>query len=219
MQTKTQPMTVSEKWKAWAEAKIRSGLCGRCGKRPVMEGRRYCLVCIQGIQQRRTRLYNNRLKRGLCPHCGGVRENPGIIGCLSCNTRNADARVKCYDREKKAIYQMRLINRRRREGVCPVCGRGRDVPKFKLCSKCRALHRKAYYENRERRIAETRRRYRLIHKPKPICQVCLRHRQRCSCGKFMRAHHGQDSCLFTCRCGRCIEACTEEAIKTDLPRA
>ena len=152
-------------------------------------------------RQRKLR-YSRRLKKRLCPHCGGPREDWGIIGCNSCNAKNDERRVRLYDRKKKCIYQKRLMDRRRREGFCPVCGQSRDNPNLKICSKCRQCGRASYYRRRNVRLEANKRRYYLHHKPKPLCQICLRHFQRCACGKYMKPHHGRDSCLFTCSCGK-----------------
>lgn len=206
-----------ERWKQWSEEKAALGLCARCGKNPVKPGRASCRSCILKWQRRRKRLYNDRLHAGLCPHCGGKREDPFTIGCRSCNGKNAQRRVKFYNRDKKALYQRRLLQRRRREGVCTICGQGIDNPAFKLCSKCREERRLYYHENREHKLEYAKRRYHLTHRPKPLCPTCGRHHYRCSCGKMMKVNHGPDSCLFACKCGNTVVISRESSLVIQKP--
>lgn len=200
--------TVAERWKTWVDEKIAAGLCPRCGKGPAKSGKDYCEVCARLARSRRIKRYNKRLRQGLCPHCGGKREDPGIIGCQSCNQKIALSRFLFRERRPlqafrglKALYQRRLMRGRRREGTCPTCGHGIDVEGFKLCSQCRKQGRESYYSKRESTLEKRRLRYRLDHKPKSLCQVCGYHRLRCLCGKMMKTHHGEESCLYTCTCG------------------
>lgn len=204
---------VRDRWNTWTNNKVTLGMCPRCGKNPIKPGKNCCTACTLKARRRRSRLYNQRLRKGLCPHCGGKREDPGIIGCRKCNEKNALRRVKFYDKGKKALYQRRLYWHRHREGVCPVCGQAVDAPQFKVCLRCRQQGRDNYYLHRESRIERNLQYYRLNHKPKPLCSVCGHHRLRCeSCGKMMKAHHGEDSCLFTCKCGS-LATFTREAIQ------
>lgn len=204
-----------QKWRTWADGKLALGLCPRCGKNPIKPGRSSCRACVLKAQRRRKRLYHERLQKGLCPHCGGERDVRGVIGCRSCNEKNAVRRVVYYDRGKKALYQRRLGNRRRREGLCPTCGRGIDDPAFKRCSLCRQKSREYYYSNHERILEAAHRRY--DHQPKPLCAVCGHHRYRCgSCGKMMKVNHGQESCLYTCKCGNSITFTRENALQSPI---
>jgi len=200
--------TQSERWKKWVGAKIAIGLCYRCGKNPVKKGRDYCAACTLRARHRRIKLYSNRLRKGLCPHCGGKREVPGIIGCQACNQKNDECRIRFSGRgdyrDKKALYQRRLLKRRRREGACPTCGRGVDDPEFILCSQCRQQASDSYYKHRERRLEHSHEHHRLNHQAKPLCPVCHHHRFHCSCGKMMKVYHGVESCLYTCTCGNIV---------------
>lgn len=200
--------TVAERWKTWVDEQVAAGLCPRCGGGPVQPGKAACQSCIRAGRNRRVRLYNSRLRQGLCPHCGGKREDPGIIGCQSCNQKIALNRFLFRERRPlkvfrgiKALYQRRLMRRRRHEGLCPQCGHGIDVEEFKLCSQCRQERRESYYSNHESTLEKRRLQHRLRYKPKPLCQVCGHHRLRCLCGKMMKTHHGEESCLYTCTCG------------------
>lgn len=201
-------MTVNQRqrWETWVDGKITLGLCPRCGKNPIKPGKDSCRACILKARRRRIRLYHKRLQNGSCPHCGGKREDPGIIGCRSCNAKITEQRVRLYDRKKKAIYQKHLYHGRlKQKDICPVCGRAAADPEFTLCSPCRQQGRKYYYLHREQRIAHSRQRYLITHKPKPLCPVCDHHRYSCpSCGKMMKVNHGQESCLYICRCGNII---------------
>lgn len=194
-------MTVADRWKTWVEQKAVAGLCPRCGKRPVNGDKQCCSICLLDSRRRRTRLYRDRLRVGLCPHCGGKREDPWIIGCLSCREKIAVQRVIHFDRGKKALYQRRLLASRRREGMCPTCGQERDESAYKHCSRCREARRDYYYRHHEERKRYSRRRHDINYRPKPLCPVCNHHRIHCQCGKIMKTHHGERSCLYTCTCG------------------
>ena len=200
--------TVAERWQAWVDEKTAAGLCSRCGKRPPTSGKDYCEVCARLARSRRVRLYNKRLRQGLCPHCGGKREDQGIIGCRSCNQKIALSRFLFRERRPletfrglKTLYQLRLMRGRRREGLCPTCGHRIDEEGFKLCSQCRKQGRERYYSNRESTLEKRRQQHRLSYKPKPLCRVCGHQRLRCLCGRMMKTHHGEESCLYTCTCG------------------
>ena len=50
-----------------------------------------------------------------------------------------------------------------------------------------------------------------MKKPKPLCPLCMSHRRRCECGKYMKVSHvpsgalrasGPLRCTYTCKCGR-----------------
>lgn len=206
-------MTVRERLQEWSDKKRAAGLCPRCGKKPPKKDRELCKNCLLKARRRRIRLYQMRLRQGLCPHCGSNREDPGIISCRKCEEKNTERRVRLYNKEKKAVYQMRLYRKRRRAGDCPVCGRGIDDSQFKLCSSCRQQGRGYYYLHRDDRLAANKIHYQLNHKPKALCEVCGLHRLRCSCGKMMKVHHGAESCLFTCRCGAVITRLREAIVK------
>lgn len=211
--------TVAGRWKEWVDEKIAAGLCSRCGKRPAESGKDYCKDCARLARSRRVRLYNSRLRQGLCPHCGGKREDPGIIGCRTCNWKISLSRLlfrECRPLEvfrgRKALYQRRLMRGRRREGLCPQCGRRIDKEGFKLCSACRKERRDSYYSHREATLEKRRQQHRLSYKPKPLCPICGHHRLRCLCGKMMKTHHGEESCLYTCTCGN-VTAFSIEAVE------
>lgn len=91
-----------QKWEAWKSEKLAAGLCSRCGKRPVVSGKDYCATCARANRLRRVKLYHSRLRKGLCPHCGGKCEDPEVIGCYSCNQKGAERLVK-----KKVIEKCR----------------------------------------------------------------------------------------------------------------
>lgn len=205
---------MKQTWMAWVDRKLAAGLCGRCGKQPVHNGRNLCLSCFKKARDRRVKLYHCRLRQGLCPHCGGKRSDPGIIGCRACNDKIAEQRVRLWNRKAKCKYQRNLSRKRRREGTCPVCGQSRDEPGYILCSHCREYGRNQYYNHRSERLAANIRRYNKNHRPKPLCPVCHLHRQTCClCGKFMKPYHGQESCLYTCKCGNVksfsVESCRQ----------
>ncbi len=176
--------------------------CIRCRERPAIKNHQCCSVCAADARRRRMKLYNDRLKQGLCPQCGGKREDPGIIYCRKCLDAGKEKRRRLWDKKKKCEYQHRLYEKRKKLGLCPVCGRDRDDENQALCSDCRKAGRDAYQANHDARRQRAKERYHENHKPKAPCPVCGRNRLRCeSCGKMMRAHHGEIKCRFTCTCG------------------
>ncbi len=86
-------------------------------------------------------LRSKRLRHGLCPSCGGVRDGDLLL-CRSClaksNARvrrwyhgNPDSLVKSKDKARRCYHE------RVGEGKCPSCGHDIDDLKWKRCSACR----------------------------------------------------------------------------------
>jgi len=191
---------------------MKTTVCRGCPRRfrQRKRGRQwYCKACRLKRQKKdrkhrahkRMARYYRRLRRGLCPECGGWRDGEGIQ-CRQCREQNKNAQRRCITSPRRARYMRRLLKRRRREGMCAYCGREIDEPGYRMCSKCRKHGRDYYY------IPEVHEKVRLYakdhyhHEPVPICKVCGCPHLRCDrCQKFMKATHGNDRCIWTCRCG------------------
>lgn len=184
------------------ERLISAGLCTCCGKNPPLEGRRYCPTCANKRKTAHMVRYYDRLSQGLCPHCGGKRDDHYNIGCNACNKRIADARTRNYKTEKHSHYQRRLHSRRRRQGMCPTCGQRLDDPKYKSCSTCRAKAAEYREQNADHILPWKRQYYKKTFRPKKACKVCRQHRVQCpECKQFMKATHGDKTCIYICKCG------------------
>lgn len=176
------------------------GLCTACGH-PVGKGRHStCSSCREKARQRRIRRYNDRLARGLCPECGGRRDIEGLQ-CSKCRAANNLAHGK-VPTVKKTHYQNRYINKNRRQGVCPTCGRELDDPALKYCAKCRDRANARYRRDPERVYVQRKLKGWGMKPLVPLCAVCGTDHLRCSrCGKYMHADHGSGVCIWSCVCG------------------
>jgi len=147
------------------------------------------------------RRYYARLKRGLCPECGGERDGEGIQ-CRSCRKGNREAQQRGKTKERTNKYMSRLFKSRRAEGMCAYCGREIDESGYRMCSKCRK-HVRDYYRRpgvHEKIRLWNKEHYH--HEPAPVCEVCGYAHLRCDrCGRFMGVSHGSERCLWICRCG------------------
>lgn len=79
------------------------------------------------------KLYYGRLYQGLCPLCGGARDN-GWITCQTCQARNRGNQAS-IPRKVKTRYNKKYRKRNRRRGLCPLCGR-EPVPGRVHCQAC-----------------------------------------------------------------------------------
>lgn len=69
-----------------------------------------------------------RSKKGLCPECGGKREDKEFKWCMKC-------------RNLRKIELKKRVERRNREGLCARCRVPLEDKKFKTCLKCRSKAR------------------------------------------------------------------------------
>jgi hypothetical protein len=111
--------------------------CRSCGKSISKLSR--CRQCLDKENARQKNQYEERLKLGLCPRCGGVA-TAGQKHCQKCSKRTAT-------RDKQ-----RRLNRLSVD-LCARCGRKQRVLPHKLCPTCKAYHYQ-YMVTREARLAE-----------------------------------------------------------------
>ncbi|MFW6030459.1 MAG: hypothetical protein ACOCRO_09435 [Halanaerobiales bacterium] len=75
-------------------------------------------------KERKRRQYHERKRKGLCPECGGQREDLNYIKCKSCRDMGNISQIKHY-----SDYKQR--------NLCPNCGTPTDKSKFVYCKSCR----------------------------------------------------------------------------------
>lgn len=88
-----------------------------------------CPQCIENIKKRRKAYHDKLRELGVCIIC--CRED-AVEGYAYCK--------KCY--EKQRDYARLRYKTNREKGLCS-CGRERDDPNLKTCSKCRARAQKS----------------------------------------------------------------------------
>jgi predicted amidophosphoribosyltransferase len=106
-----------------------------------------CSNCREIARERSRDAYNKkhaeRLSSGLCPKCGGKREDESFILCERCRDirRTYASRMS---NTARLVYLKRVIAKYIAEGRCSRCGGEIDMPGRRLCSACaerRELHR------------------------------------------------------------------------------
>lgn len=98
--------------------------------------------------------YHRLLKMGVCPQCGGRRDD-GWIQCSSCRERNREAQHK-IPKEIKQGYVNKYRDRCRKNGICYACGAWIGVGKFKRCQNCRDIANRMRGESNIRLILDKR---------------------------------------------------------------
>lgn len=105
------------------------GLCGDCGKAPLIEGRANCTDCRKRDREQRI----ERLRLGKCASCSR-KTVPGKTHCRS-----------CADRCSKAAIARK--NERRRNNLCLSCGKPRGE-KYLNCLPCRRKRARRHNERK-----------------------------------------------------------------------
>ncbi len=105
---------------ATREARVAAGLCGVCGKEPLVAGLRYGKKC-----RKRSLVYyklkqSRRKKAGNCIRCG--EPGQGKVHCPACL-------------QKASEFQSRQYRRRKRAGVCVYCEDAIDPGSSVCCLK------------------------------------------------------------------------------------
>jgi len=97
--------------------------------------------------------YDFYKSHGICVTCGQEKAKPGQVRCWRCAIKQAEheaeyrsrktdeqkATALAERREKAAI----LREERRRNGLCPNCGRERTDTRYSLCERCRQNAKKS----------------------------------------------------------------------------
>lgn len=92
-----------------------------------------------------------RKSKGLCPRCGGERDDLNKAYCFACREYMADRRAK---------YLML--------GICPICGKERIYGDEKMCIDCAEITRQRQKNSREKNISEEARENKRIYGRKLI---------------------------------------------------
>lgn len=95
------------------------GLCIRCGKNELEEGKRYCQFCLEDAGQKTKEMRLRWEAAGLCNVCGKNPKPKKRKICAACRSR------KLWKRRKL-----------RNEGKCSCCWSNDPAPNRKLCQRC-----------------------------------------------------------------------------------
>ncbi len=99
------------------KARIKTGLCIRCGRQPPAGGGTTCQPCRDRRQAAERRQYRDRRRAGLCTRCGAAVHD-GLSRCAAC----AAIEEASHDPERKNARSRQLYARRRAAGLCTACG-------------------------------------------------------------------------------------------------
>lgn len=69
--------------------------------------------------------YHERKAAGLCPKCGGVRDDDRYIACSKCRNH-----ARQYVKESRKFF-ISL-------GLCKFCGRNKPIKGLQYCTECQA---------------------------------------------------------------------------------
>lgn len=128
------------------------GLCPRCGGERDDLNKAYCFACREYMADRRAKY----LMLGICPICGKERIYGDEKMCICCTDktrmRTKDRRKTTDDesREIKRIYNRNLIENRKKQGLCPRCGKRKMTAGFQTCTFCRYKSTERARERRAR---------------------------------------------------------------------
>lgn len=103
---------------------------------------------IEGQRQKQRQRYQYLRERGLCPRCGGRRDD-GWIHCSSCREKERVANRKTPN-EMKRGYVRKYREKCRKDGRCWICGAWLGSGRYKRCQKCRDKDNKGHEEARTR---------------------------------------------------------------------
>lgn len=116
--------------------------CWVCGKPKDRDGY-YCSICLEKKNADERESKKLMISLGICPSC---KKNT-IMGderqCPECRAKEADrmARKRAENREEYQAYhnqyRNKLYEERKKNGLCPRCGKTPDDSRYKMCSSCR----------------------------------------------------------------------------------
>lgn len=136
------------------------GMCHKCGKRKVLEGRKFCPVCIEKnvincmkkyqkkpesemiydgkpYSERRKELYRQKRENGICVKCTNKATHGRL--CWECFRKCKKINDRRLQRQKDQRWDRGLIPEYRKEnGLCCFCGNPVENPENhgRACNAC-----------------------------------------------------------------------------------
>jgi hypothetical protein len=95
--------------------------------------------------------YYKNLEAGLCPSCGGKRDN-GWLHCTVCLLKNKERKANTPVGKRRA-WRNDWRQRVKRGNRCHKCGGHPDDPRFVTCTRCRRKRREQRRRRKELEIA------------------------------------------------------------------
>lgn len=114
--------------------KLAAGMCGVCGKRPPLIGKRQCRECRDRLAEQRRARYRTVRAAGLCATC---RKAPALSGKAECEA--------CVAKERKAAAD------RAASKLCVTCTKRGREPGKRRCAWC-LTHARSHYRRLKDKI-------------------------------------------------------------------
>lgn len=146
-------MNIKKKSAIYAKAMINrrraAGLCPRCGNENDRDGY-YCNTCLERKRGEANEARRFAKSLGLCPRCMKASLMPGQKACPECNAvdavrkyirRHTDQGYRERANARSEAAQRRLRERRKKDGMCPQCGKRKPRDGKVMCEMCLAKKR------------------------------------------------------------------------------
>lgn len=128
-----------EKSKQWKD----NEMCQKCGK-PLDRVGYFCSKCAKKHAEYTKETSDMYKSVGLCATCGKNKVLGNEVNCLECRARNADLKIRQYNKDRSKILKRNSDYRKNRKitlesnGLCIVCGKKPQEDGVKTCAVCRA---------------------------------------------------------------------------------
>lgn len=122
---------------------IAEGRCGQCGKINDRPNRALCSECTKKDIERQTEIRKWYREQGFCPKCKKNKLMGDEKTCVECRAADANLHQKIRDNNTKAYnahmatYHKSLYDKRKEQGLCPVCGKPNKDKRYITCPICR----------------------------------------------------------------------------------
>lgn len=122
---------------------IAEGRCGQCGKINDRLNRAVCSECAKKDVINQTETRNWYRDHGYCPRCKRNKLMGSEKTCVECRAKDAERLEIKRESDRKAYndsmssYHKSLYNRRKEQGLCPVCGKVNKDKRYITCNSCR----------------------------------------------------------------------------------
>lgn len=122
---------------------IAEGRCGQCGKINDRPNRAVCSECAKKDVINQTETRNWYRDHGYCPRCKKNKLMGQEKTCVECRAKGAERLEIKRESDRKAYndsmssYHKSLYNRRKEQGLCPVCGKANKDKRYVTCNICR----------------------------------------------------------------------------------
>lgn len=95
------------RWDA-IKAKVNAtGICYKCGEKPVRKGQLMCPLCAFKEAERKAKYRAKRVQKakelGLCVECMKAKAKPGIMMCMACALKESERKRNYYWKTKAEV--------------------------------------------------------------------------------------------------------------------